>query len=793
MRQLSVGTIPMALHTGQSAPSSPALAAARAPNLNIAYKQPYRPKGKKNRTTLVGRPSVARLYPPNEEDNLLKGSATKSQRGPRYPSGCSACLVGGCCIFLVIFTIGGCWYIFETTHEGKQILEKARKIVRMAKWPLEAVTNRGALRVGVEFLTHATDGALPHHHAASIIQSSTRRSISSCKRVLCEYQSSRWSVNTAVHPCDDFYSYVCSNWSKLKSSESAAFETDQTKEVEITLQTLLRNGTRSGARNSIVHSLYDSCLEKVSFADSKLFVGSLHQRVKLWRWPYKEKVLSESQMWEIHARIFRMLGVSSLVSVSVERDPMNSSRSIISLGPPPLFIRSTNDTGLPTWFLPSVYRATSIFDPDFYEDVSQRVLQFIVKLQGLYEHHKERPRVTTLNGHTFYTTLLRYSFDGIVQVHPDLPILVKNQFYLKALKSLISSTKSSSIYNYLGFRVLAHMSPLLSDEFSTMGRARMAWLTGRWQLLWPLWQRCLWFIDDMNPELLQSVYSDYAWHHLSPINAASLVQKLKHLFEKNFHRLEWCEGSGRARCVDFMNRIAIDVTNYTAMRPKLLLANITSGYFLEEYIVFKRQNVEYYLNYSEHSTRSVLSVFSRSPSFGEESNTLHLPLASFFEVFHNVDYDLLLRGAHLIHQVYSMLLEKLRLFLFPPAQKGFGLRPKCKAYRPTGRKTEHTLQQLLQDVTAWELTTAYFTESNWNKYIQVDHVSRDMNIFVLAAMGKCTNSVSESLSTYISLSSAPSSVAINELLSNSKTFSDVWACSKGAIMNPLGKCTLWKY
>ncbi|KAK8771940.1 hypothetical protein V5799_024815 [Amblyomma americanum] len=754
-------------------PSDTATSRAKPPSSKpslpaVAYR-PTAPNGE----TLVASSAAPR--------RLAKPVNSVRQGSQEYPVS-SACALFTCCSLAVVTALGVGLYLFSQSREGQQAVTRAMRILsiggKTTRPPTTDTTGRVDVRLKVDVLTQVAD------RAPTVTTKTTTRptmkTLPPCKRLLCPYQTSRWALNSAAHPCDDFYSFVCGNWSQTGSNDTLYFATDQHKETEALLHTLLE---QRRAADDVAASLYDTCNEHVSYADSKLFSSSLLLRLGLSKWPYRDNVMSKNEMWNIHSRIFRTLGISPLVSIGYGPDLRNISRPVVKLGIPPLY---ASDARLPSWYLPALYRATSMFDSDLYEDVSQRVLQFVARLAQLRARHGESLRWTAVGSEPFYGALIKHSFEGLLAVASDTSLELYNQAFFKALKSLISQTKSSSVYNYLGFCVLVHISPLLSDEFESMGRAQMAWMTQRWQPSWPLWQRCLWFIDDMDPMLLTGVFAKYARPHMRLVDVVSVTNNFHRVLRVRMSDLEWC-GRGREKsCLAFINSTSIRVVDLTTTPLMPTFSNLTTGFFLEEYIRFKRHLVQASLVDTQSGWKSVLSMFSSSSGFDTKTKTLYLPTVSFFDLFHDADHDLLIRYPSLAHGIYKTLLEQLRRYLvtIDAAQT-----PRCSRLADAA-SGYGSVEDLALDSTAWELSFRHFSRNRWEGYVFPGNHSTERSFFILAAMGKC-RSVAHSVQTAVR-SEKQGMHLTNEAFANTRVFGNLWSCNNHTVMNPANRCNLWK-
>ncbi|XP_070395554.1 neprilysin-11-like [Dermacentor albipictus] len=739
----------------------------------------------------VGAPSTT----VSRRQMLAKPVSAIRQGSQEYPVS-AACALFTCCSLAIVAALVIGLYLFSQSKEGQVMVTKAMRFLRIGAnntKALSTVATRSVdVRVKVDVLSHVTDSSSVA--ATTTSARPTVKTVPPCKRILCAYQTSRWTLSSAAHPCDDFYSFVCGNWSQGRQNDTSSFGTDQHKETEVLLQTLLEERRAASPKGDAVVSLYDTCLERTSYADSKLFVSSLLQRVGLSKWPYKDNVMSKNEMWNIHARIFRALGISPLVTVSHVPDPKNVSKSVVSLDIPPLYAKTEDDVRLPTWYLPSLYRATSMFDSDFYEDVSQRVLQFVGTLAQLRAKFRKRPRSTTLSSEPFYAALVKYTLEGVAAVKSDTPLQLYNQAFFKALKSLISRTKSSSVYNYLGFCVLVHVSPLLSNEFETMSHAQMAWMSQRWQSSWALWQRCLWFIDDMDPTILLGVFGKYAKTHMHLVNVSSVTERLRRVFRTRAQGLEWCAGERAKSCLSFIDGTSVKLVDLNVTRTTPAAAgNMTTGFFLEEYVALKRRRVETSLAQPQDGWKSVFSLFASAPAFDTKTQTLYLPVVPFFDLFHDADLDLLVRYPYLAHDVYRSLLEQLLRHVFTSVAQTPGTPHNCDRFGLSQPDSVRSVEELVLDATAWELSFRHFSGTRWEGYAFPGNHSTERSFFIFAAMGKCHNAVPEAPSAQLALRSGNEEMhAINEAFANTRVFGNLWGCNNRTIMNPEAKCNLWK-
>lgn len=487
-------------------------------------------------------------------------SLNVTRRNPMNHLWNATCFTYGCCIATAICVVMLSFYALTVARSGESLMKAARHYIGWAP-----ATRRSLRRphgpLVVEVIPNATE---PATHSVTVTDTATLtgepESVpeaelpSWCSGTLCEYNASNFQ-GSSVNPCDNFYKFACSRWISDFSNRSRSFDTDQNKETENILQALLtrNNSATLGA------AVYELCKNEVSLADSKAYITSLLRNAGFIKWPNMHIVLSKADLWRIHARIFRLLGMSLFVSVSVASDPESlllidpyKSKLLINLDVSPSLLHAS--TRLPNWYLSALYTATSYFDSNYYEGISQRVLKFVSKLAQLKTRCKERAQVITLDDLRAYVPLIKYTVGDLHELTLTTPVAVKCPAYFSALEDLVTHAKSADVYNFFGFRVVLHLSPVLSKEFDSMGAAEMARITGRWQTIWPRWQRCLWFVDDMDPVLLLNSFTNAQQY-----SVFLKIREVTKTFTSYVKDLEWCAKERSPVCLNFIHSTDIQV------------------------------------------------------------------------------------------------------------------------------------------------------------------------------------------------------------------------------------------
>ncbi|KAL3258526.1 hypothetical protein MRX96_046400 [Rhipicephalus microplus] len=298
-----------------------------------------------------------------------------------------------------------------------------------------------------------------------------------CETKVCERESVYLTsyLDWSVSPCDDFYSFVCNHWKNLYPEVGSSVDSLLVQKVEEDIYHAMTSQARTNNRLIKAQSLINACVHK-PFAESHKtalvdFMGDLGLR----GWPFHRDTKTLIDVWKSASLLLRNLGLDVLVSVKVEPDPENEERYIIALGDPDVLIGQygSQESALPEWYSMAVTSCFKVFTSGKYVDIARRVL-------------------------------------------------VKTEAYFRDLRTVLHVTKGVDVLNYLGFRALLHISPLLPDQALEMASLQMKQLTGLHRLNWPRWRRCIRMFERVTPAVFLHAYAD-VWSLLNDIQASFVL------------------------------------------------------------------------------------------------------------------------------------------------------------------------------------------------------------------------------------------------------------------------------
>ncbi|KAL1467620.1 hypothetical protein MTO96_042040 [Rhipicephalus appendiculatus] len=180
--------------------------------------------------------------------------------------------------------------------------------------------------------------------------------------------------------------------------------------------------------------------------------------------------------------VTRALGESTVFSVSYGPDLANQSRNIITVDQPALSIRRGHLLGNPRnleAYRIIVRQGMKLTKPQEQLDgLAGDVMNLVHRIARSTKTTKERlkigshflrERMDSLQAKTrwHWAKFLNTVFDGVTKVNDMDYIRVKTPFYVGHMSRILNTVSSATVFNYVGFRVVLALSPLLSEELAS--------------------------------------------------------------------------------------------------------------------------------------------------------------------------------------------------------------------------------------------------------------------------------------------------------------------------------------
>ncbi|KAH9376019.1 hypothetical protein HPB48_005675 [Haemaphysalis longicornis] len=391
-----------------------------------------------------------------------------------------------------------------------------------------AVTSSDLNSSPVSGTTSGTDNASSPNSTTEAAVTASQKSVvhSACLSRFCLAHSAylKGYLDWAADPCVDFYDFVCHR--RRQSSDAQLVARTERALVE-------------AMRGSRAPPLLEQCW-KGSESTLRRQLRELLEEVGLGGWPFRNNrgridVARPARCWWPSA-----------------------SRTCSSAG--------TRNAGFPRWYTDAAAAAFRIIGDSKEANASAGVREFSEKLaevsssRGEEDFAASRYRLATVASYSAYKPLLSQVLRGLITVRDRTRLLVKSDRYLRALRSVLQMTRSSDVLNYLGFRLIVHLAPLLGDDFRELWDLRIRQLAGGHEprpAAWPRWRRCLRQLEPLLQDRYMATFGHLLDTKLELASLASLSSELKGRLVSALPTLPWLAPADRPRARNVLASVRV--------------------------------------------------------------------------------------------------------------------------------------------------------------------------------------------------------------------------------------------
>ncbi|XP_050044917.1 neprilysin-2-like [Dermacentor andersoni] len=256
-------------------------------------------------------------------------------------------------------------------------------------------------------------------------------------------------------PCDNFYEYVCSNWSATYQLQGEAMYSEavmSTRELEDQLTAMLAAGTEDTSSRAMF-DLYNACLNITSSGSETLAFQEVLDSVGLNGFPYAWSLASSAA---VAGRLLRVTGVSPFVHISL------TDKGIKLYGAPTLFPDFVYVANAHRgWYIDAARRIARMSMPELF-DFEQ---ELVALLSAPVEEYstvtvKELESTAEWNWAEFLTNAMF----GIRTITTATKVTYEPKRLGVGLLGLVSSAKPALVLNYLAFRLALAYAPMLPGK-----------------------------------------------------------------------------------------------------------------------------------------------------------------------------------------------------------------------------------------------------------------------------------------------------------------------------------------
>ncbi|XP_077494570.1 neprilysin-2-like [Amblyomma americanum] len=683
---------------------------------------------------------------------------------------------------------------------------------------------------------------------------------SSCKSDVCIWAQNylRGRLNSSVNPCTDFYAHVCSrHWMAHDLDVQARSYRERTAgmmmmDIEKFFRTYLKENEERYHKypGVFLHqaiSLLPKCQSEEKNDKNLTSIRTLLEEYNLGNWPYRKAPRGASVV-TVSAFVDRDLGVFSFARVFL-RKPFEDDRGYtVHIDAPSLTLRRYNLAYLdesPENFTQKVTLAFSLFDKK--KDVTEQAeavallekkLQSITSVPHFVEFQERMKRAGQLDrkGKWDWKEYLTILFQDIETFDDDKPVAIMNHDYVSKLGTILNETDTVTLLNYIGYRLVVHMSPLLAKVASPLLRLShddyLEFVPDRLQacmhLLERLYKHGMRFFGRMtfskaNSTLLMKHY-DYSMSGLEVQLKSSMTDRL-------LSSSSWLDRSAIGIGVDKIENIrfiflgSADDINTIASYYNFNAQPLDPTHLVESFRELQAGSMNVYWetkppkdDLDARYDHTALSpgheyFFGRNVLFIPHANVAFLnditksiepilfPLV-LAEVFRGMFGAVDRRGASVDHNLavatwwsademskYSQLELCFQDQYYVEIRDLIGDDFEARM-RLEENIADNAILGPLHDLYMKMLTTQDGAE---RLKITVDERQLDMEqlFFVLYAVGLCDNPSQESWVRKLKFGDIPGRLRVNIPLMNFAKFSAAFGCPTGIPMNPTRKCLIW--
>lgn len=673
------------------------------------------------------------------------------------------------------------------------------------------------------------------------------------------------SLDDNVDPCDDFYGYVCNNWMRSNPvpDDRARFSSFDSLRIKLQqrLKDILERATYKTENQNITDKVilaYRACTNDSIGEESKF--NSLKQLLEgagFQDWPVSVQWGTAPPWEDLFASVYRKMGLSLIMSASVVLDLKNATQYVISFDQPMFglgrnqLLNMSAPQNEPIVKAYKTYAAESIriFQPHLSdEDIDAIVDDFVLfeaELAKRTRSPEERRNMESLY-HRNTILMLGQEFKGLnwlrllnnifaaintTLTEDEIVVLREPGYYTSAL-AYIKGVKPTTLYNYIGWRVVQSFAPTATKRFRDLEFQFGKVVQGVKKSI-PVWQRCISTISSIMDHPMGRLYIDAEFSPQAKEDMESMVKDLKEAFSVLLKQNTWMDTVTKKEAAEKLDTIIENIAypdwlkNDTFLNERYnLVHEVAPGTpFLDTYMNFRNNNVFKRLK-KLRTTYNRSEEWSSGPAvvnafYNPTANSITFPAGILQSPFYayglpssvNMGAIGMIIGHEITHgfddtgsQFDSV--GNLRNWWTQETRQKFVQRAKCFIEQYGGIVDEQAAMKLNGVNTQGEniadnggIREAFRAYriglAKRGKYAEsalpgLERFTSDQMFFISTATAWCTNTRTEELKNILQYDAhSPSRYRVNLPMGNFEEFSRAFNCPDGSRMNVSQKCVLW--
>ncbi|CAN7939098.1 unnamed protein product [Ixodes hexagonus] len=682
-----------------------------------------------------------------------------------------------------------------------------------------------------------------------------------CRSDVCIWMEDylRGKLNGSVDPCHDFYAYVCSqNWfARDLRVQDRLYQERTTGMMMIDIEKyfgdyLKHNEERYHKYPGVfLHqaiSLFPKCNSEQKDDKNLTALKGLLEEYNLGGWPYRKAPRGVSIV-TVSAFVDRDLGVFSFARAYLKRLFEDDRGYTVHLGRPSFTLKRHQLAYLTEPienYTQKVTLALTLIDKD--RNVTEQTKAIVLLEKKLvaatpvarfieFQDRIKRVGQLEVKGKWNWKDYMNIIFQDIHVFDDGKPVATLDHEYLTKMAVIVNETDTVTLLNYIGYRLLVHLSPLLASAANPL--LRLSHDNYR-EFVPDRLQACM--------HLLERVYKQgmrfFARMTFSKNNSTLLLRHYDHSMSKVEAQLKSCMADRLLSASSWLDRAAIGVGVDKLESMRLLFLGSTDDInTIASYYNFNAQPVDadrLLESFRELQAGTMntywetkpprddldarYDISSLSPGFEyfHGRNALFLPhanVAFLNDVTRTIDpvlYPILLadvlrgmfaaidRRGSTVDQNLAVapwwntdeLSRFAQIELCFQDQYYVGIRDLLGVHfdakiKPDESIADNAVLAPLHDLYLKTLTLQGVSPEKLKLPLDVGDMDMHKLFFVTYAVGLCDHPSQESALRKLKYGETPGRLRINVPLTNFAKFSAAFDCPVGSPMNPRRKCTVW--
>ncbi|XP_054857927.1 membrane metallo-endopeptidase-like 1 isoform X2 [Eublepharis macularius] len=393
------------------------------------------------------------------------------------------------------------------------------------------------------------------------------------------------NMDPTAEPCQNFYQYACGGWLNRHvipetSSRYSIFDILR-DELEIILKGVLETSgqdDREAFRKAKM--LYRSCMNE-SFIEQRDSLPLLEVLRMVGGWPVASADwnITKEPNWSVEKKLSLLnsrYNTRVLIDMFVWHDDRDSSRNIIYIDQPGLgmpsrdyYFNDGNYQKVREAYLQYMITIAKMIREDlnvskdnaFVEKEMRTVMEFETDIANATVPAEERHDVTLLyNKMTVAELQGRFELNGFnwtlfiqgvlssvnIEIGPDEEVVVHGVPYLQDLKAIISSYSTSTIQNYLVWRLVLDRVSGLSRRFKDARANYRKALYGT-MVEEARWRECVSYVNTNMENAVGALYVRETFAGKSKRMVRDLIDKIREVFIETLDELQWMDEASKAK------------------------------------------------------------------------------------------------------------------------------------------------------------------------------------------------------------------------------------------------------